>query len=88
VPLEAYAAVLRAYHAGGASIVAPRYTGGVRGHPVLFGAGVFAELAAVRGDHGARDVIERDARRVRIVDVALPAPIDVDEPAALAALEL
>jgi molybdenum cofactor cytidylyltransferase len=88
VPAEAYAAVLRAYHAGGASIVAPRYTGGVRGHPVLFAEAVFAELGALRGDRGAREVIERDARRVRIVDVPLPAPVDVDEPAALAALEL
>jgi molybdenum cofactor cytidylyltransferase len=88
VPAEAYAAVLRGYHAGGASIVAPRYTAGVRGHPVLFAADVFAELSALRGDRGAREVIERDARRVRIVDVALPAPVDVDEPAALAALEL
>jgi molybdenum cofactor cytidylyltransferase len=88
VPAEAYDAVLRGYHAGGASIVAPRYTAGVRGHPVLFAADVFAELSALRGDRGAREVIERDARRVRIVDVALPAPVDVDEPAALAALEL
>jgi CTP:molybdopterin cytidylyltransferase MocA len=55
---------------------------------VLFAADVFAELSALRGDRGAREVIERDARRVRIVDVALPAPVDVDEPAALAALEL
>jgi molybdenum cofactor cytidylyltransferase len=88
VPAEAYDAVFRGYHAGGASIVAPRYTAGVRGHPVLFAADVFAELSALRGDRGAREVIERDARRVRIVDVALPAPVDVDEPAALAALEL
>ncbi len=86
VPAEAYAAVLRAYRAGGASIVAPRYTAGVRGHPVLFDATVFTELGALRGDRGAREVIERDARRVRIVDVPLPAPIDVDDPAALAAL--
>jgi molybdenum cofactor cytidylyltransferase len=86
VPPAAYAAVLAAWRAGGASIVAPRYTGGVRGHPVLFAADVFAELRALRGDVGARAVIERDERRVTIVDVAVAAPVDVDEPAALAAL--
>jgi molybdenum cofactor cytidylyltransferase len=88
VPAEAYAAVLAGYGTGGASIVAPRYTGGVRGHPVLFGAELFEELQSLRGDRGAREVIERDARRVRIVDVPFPAPVDVDEPAALAALGL
>jgi molybdenum cofactor cytidylyltransferase len=58
-------------------IVAARYNG-VQGHPVLFDRSVFAELAAIRGDVGAKSVIERSPRRTQYVDVAGPAPKDVD----------
>jgi molybdenum cofactor cytidylyltransferase len=58
-------------------IVATRYSG-VQGHPVLFDRSVFAELAALRGDVGAKSVIERSPQRTQYVDVAGPAPKDVD----------
>jgi molybdenum cofactor cytidylyltransferase len=67
------------------SIVVPRYSG-VRGHPVLFGRAVVPELLALTGDRGARDVVERDPRRVRYVDVMTPAPTDVDTEDDLGAL--
>jgi molybdenum cofactor cytidylyltransferase len=85
VPAAAYAAVLAEHLVRGAPIVVPVYNG-VRGHPVLFDAALFPELAAVRGDQGARDVIARDPARVALVLLALSPPLDVDEPGALAAL--
>ena len=85
VPSAAYAAVLAAYREARAPIVAPSYNG-VRGHPVLFDASMFAELIATRGDGGARRVIAGDPLRVRYVELAMPVPPDVDTPAALAAL--
>jgi molybdenum cofactor cytidylyltransferase len=85
VPAEAYAAVLAEFAAHRARIVAPWYNG-VRGHPVLFAAPLFGELRAATGDEGARGVIARDPGRVAAVRLDLPAPVDVDDPAALAAL--
>jgi len=87
VPPEAYAAVLAAYHATQPPIVAPSYNG-VRGHPVLFDASLFPELLATRGDRGARGVIATDPRRVGYVELAMPVPVDIDSPAALAAISL
>ena len=66
-------------------IVAARYAG-ERGHPVLFARPVFPELLTVSGDHGAREVIARDATRVASVDVVGLPPPDVDTPADLKAL--
>jgi molybdenum cofactor cytidylyltransferase len=59
------------------SIVVPSYQG-VRGNPVLFGAGLFPELLALRGDRGARAVVERDPARVRVVLFDQVMPNDVD----------
>jgi CTP:molybdopterin cytidylyltransferase MocA len=44
----------------------------------LFTPPLLPELLALRGDRGARSVVERDASRVRYVDFARPAPRDVD----------
>ena len=62
-----------------ALIVAPVYRG-ERGHPVLFDAAVFPELRALTGDRGARDVIEREPGRVRLITVDREPPRDVDTP--------
>ena len=87
VPPEAYAGVLAEYRRERAPIVTASYNG-VRGHPVLFDAALFAELRATRGDRGARGVIGGDPGRVRHVELGLPVPADVDTPAALAAIPL
>ena len=71
-------AVVQRYRRGEAAIVAPRYRGGVPGHPVLFAREVFPELTALQGDRGARDVIERDPARRDILEVDADAPADVD----------
>jgi molybdenum cofactor cytidylyltransferase len=71
--------VIETWRATGKPIVAARYRG-ARGHPVLLDRVVFGEASEVRGDVGARTLIERDAARVAYVDVEADAPRDVDMP--------
>lgn len=66
-------------------IIAPVYRG-ERGHPVLFDATTWPELRAVTGDRGARDVIDRDPRRVLLLPFDRDVPRDVDTPEDLAGL--
>jgi molybdenum cofactor cytidylyltransferase len=76
---DAYRRVVEAWEATGAAIVVPRYAAFTApGHPVLFSAATFGELRAIRGDVGAREVIDRDPARVVTVDLEWPAPRDVD----------
>jgi molybdenum cofactor cytidylyltransferase len=64
--------------AGGTPIVAPCYRG-ERGHPVGFAAGYRAELTALAGDAGAREILRRDRARVCLLDVDDPGVLrDVD----------
>jgi len=64
-----------------ASVAAP-WHGGKRGHPVAFGADWYAALTGLKGDAGARDVLQRAS-----IDRVEPAPAsvlrDVDVPADL-----
>jgi molybdenum cofactor cytidylyltransferase len=60
-------------------IVSARYRG-VRGHPVLFDRSIFAEIAALSGDSGAKGLIERSPERVAYVDIDSEVPRDVDTP--------
>jgi molybdenum cofactor cytidylyltransferase len=53
--------------AGGASIVAPRFNG-ARGHPVGFAGRFGNELAVLRGDSGAREVLERHRTEIALID--------------------
>ena len=58
---------------------------GVPGHPVLFKRELFDEIARLRGDHGARDLLER--RGVIAVECGdLARADDVDTQADLEAL--
>lgn len=74
------------WNVGGIAAVAPVYSDG-RGHPVLFGRACFDALRALRGDVGARAVLERLGDRVALVDIAEATPADVDTPEALLALQ-
>jgi molybdenum cofactor cytidylyltransferase len=72
--------------AGGASAVAPVFEGR-RGHPVLFGAPLWAALLGLAGDHGAGPLLRTLGERLLLI----PAPddgvlYDVDRPEDLAAL--
>ncbi|MCZ7563657.1 MAG: nucleotidyltransferase family protein [Burkholderiales bacterium] len=69
--------------AAGAPIVAPSHRG-ERGHPVGFAARYGAELAALAGDAGAREILRRDRAQVRLVTVDDPGVLrDVDTQADL-----
>lgn len=71
-------AAVAARIAGGAPLCAPSVAG-VRGHPVGLSAGYRAELEALRGDAGARDVLRRDAGRLVTIVVDDPGALrDVD----------
>lgn len=77
-------ALVSRWRAQRTAIVAPRYRG-QRGNPVLFDRTLFAELCAVRGDIGARELIARSAERLALIDVDDEMPVDVDTPDGLAA---
>ena len=59
---------------------------GERGHPVLWGRPLFAEIEQLRGDAGARALMERHADMMCDVEAGDDAPlIDLDTPEAMAA---
>jgi len=72
--------LLERFREGSQPIVVPGY-GGRRGHPVVFGRAVFAELERVPDHEGARGVVRADPSRVALVDVDDPAVVeDIDTP--------
>lgn len=79
VPVQVIPALRAAWEQSGKAIVAPVYRG-AQGTPVLFAAGVFAELAALSGDAGARSVVRSRRERVELVAIDAPMPADVDTP--------
>lgn len=79
VSVQVVQQVVTAWRHGGGPVVAPRYRG-LRGNPVLFDSTLFESLAALEGEHGARDLIAADPGRVTMVDVAEPPPMDIDTP--------
>jgi molybdenum cofactor cytidylyltransferase len=79
-------ALCRAYRETGASVVAPLYRG-EQGPPVLFARSVFAELMELRGDRGARAVLDSNREDAAFVPVDEPMPRDVDTRADHEALE-
>lgn len=56
---------------------------GQRGNPVLWSRRFFGELAGLRGDRGARHLLERHAEAVHEVPAGPGVLLDVDTPAAL-----
>ncbi len=65
-----------------APVVAPRHAG-QRGNPVLFDRATFPEFAALRGDIGARPVIQAHADEIAWVDWPTPEILqDIDTPEA------
>lgn len=75
---------VRACIEAGAWIAAPVWDG-ERGHPVGFAAALREELAALRGDAGAREVVRRHAARMTAVplrDAAVVRDVDTLEDAA------
>jgi molybdenum cofactor cytidylyltransferase len=83
---EVVRALYSRWREGGVAAVAPEYRDG-RGHPVLFGRECFAALEALRGDVGARSVLDALGDRVALLPVDDVMPVDVDTPEALQALQ-
>ena len=85
VTREVIAGLVAAHLETDRSIVASRY-GGSYGVPALFGSDYFAELTALKGATGAKQVIRKHLRKVHL----LPFPggeIDVDTPDDFARLQ-
>jgi molybdenum cofactor cytidylyltransferase len=84
VPREALDALIDAFaDAAGDAICAPHYAGR-RGNPVLWPAARFADLVALRGDAGARALLEARPPELRAVSVSHEGVLrDVDTPEAL-----
>lgn len=80
--VHAVRAVIERWRETGKPIVVTRYDG-TRGHPILFAQSMWPMLADLRGDTGARDLIERSRSHVAFVDVDSPVPPDVDTTADL-----
>lgn len=82
VAIATIEALLDRFRQGGEPIVVPSHQGR-RGHPVIFGQAVFADLLAVPDDQGARAVVRSDPSRVAVVPVDDPAVTeDIDTPEA------
>ena len=79
VPEVVLPKLIEAFGRGGKAIVVPVYRG-MQGTPVLFASEVFPELLALRGDTGARSVVQARPERVDAVALDLPMPLDVDTP--------
>jgi molybdenum cofactor cytidylyltransferase len=80
-------AVIDAYRAGDPDDIIVPTCDRKRGNPVLWPHSYFAEIAELSGDVGARALIDRHADQVRLIAIDDPAIlVDVDTPAALAAL--
>ena len=80
-------ALIASWRTSSAPVVVPHYQDRM-GNPVLFDRRVFPELAALKGDTGARPVVRayHDSGELQVVPVAGPAPPDVDTEADYAAL--
>jgi molybdenum cofactor cytidylyltransferase len=78
IPPEVISRLLDSYRDEPAPVVQPRYRQG-RGNPVLIDRALFPELRELRGDTGARPVLERWRNQIRAVDAsAWDRPEDVD----------
>ena len=80
-------ALIAAWRASDAPVVAPRYTDGV-GNPVLFDRRVFPNLLTLEGDQGAKPIVRDFQRKGLLETVAIPyaSPPDVDTEADYAAI--
>jgi molybdenum cofactor cytidylyltransferase len=71
---------------GGPVICVP-VRGGRQGNPILWSRNFFPEMSALKGDRGAKSLLEKYANLIHEVEVADDGPFtDVDTPAALAKL--
>jgi molybdenum cofactor cytidylyltransferase len=84
-PVTVDALILK-WRTDGPAAVATQYHDG-RGHPVLFARECFEALSLLRGDVGARSVLDALADRTALIQVDSRMPMDVDTPDVLRELE-
>ncbi|HEX2049484.1 MAG TPA: nucleotidyltransferase family protein [Actinomycetota bacterium] len=77
LPPDVMRAVVDAHARGDAAVVRPSYRG-VPGHPVIATRAAWPALTAVAGDAGARTAMDAARVDVRVLDVDMDAPADVD----------
>ena len=77
VSAEVMRSLCARWHTGDVAAVAPTYRDG-RGHPVLFGRECFAALLSIRGDVGARTVLDALGDRAALIPIDDTMPRDVD----------
>ncbi|EKF19673.1 NTP transferase domain-containing protein [Nitratireductor pacificus] len=75
--------LIEAFRAAGGNSVVRASHNGKRGNPVLLPRALFAEIGRLRGDTGARHVVEQGLFAVIDVEVGAAAHLDVDTPEAL-----
>ena len=75
--------MVETYERSKATIVVPTHRG-ARGNPVLFDKSVFPQIARVRGDMGAKSVVQENAAQVLEVEVSDGGVlVDIDTPSDL-----
>jgi len=75
--------LVETYEQSGARIIIPTHRG-ARGHPVLFARSVFPQIARIRGDKGAKSVVQKNATDVLEVEVPdRGVLVDIDTPSDL-----
>lgn len=78
-------ALIEAFNAQPAPVIAASSYAGVHAVPAVFPRDTFAELGALRGDKGARSIIEREPCPVITIEFA-GGEVDIDSPEDLALL--
>ena len=69
--------VMQLWHDTRPPVVVPRYSG-EPGHPVLFDEATYDDLLTLKGDRGAKGLIERYGSKVLSVEVPGSRPLDID----------
>lgn len=85
VAAEHLQALLAAFTAAEAKVIVTSTYAGAHGVPAVFPPAIFAELRALRGDKGARSIIERGGSAVIGLEFA-GGEVDIDSPDDLAQL--
>lgn len=70
-------AIVASYTQAAVPVVQATY-GGKPGHPILFDRSVWADLMAIDGDRGARDVLKQHPEWIRTVELGGEVPADLD----------
>jgi len=81
VPLEAVAALVSHYHSHHPLLLAPRYPGNRRGHPLIIDRALFEEAAACDDAVGLRQLVHQREGQLALLDLDCPdAEQDLDLP--------